>query len=65
MSARARYWSDRVADVVKPTNIVGHMGMRARLWRCCMDWGWGIELGVPILTRLRWCVRRLAPGSGE
>jgi hypothetical protein len=54
-------WCDRLARRVKPENIDGNMGVRAKLWRALVDWGWGVELDAPRSRRLLWAYRRLAP----
>ena len=53
------YWSSRLAARIKPADIEGNMGVRARIWRGLCDWSWGINLNVPIRTRLLWFWRRM------
>jgi hypothetical protein len=33
-------WSGWLAERVRPADVAGNMGIRARLWRMLCDYGW-------------------------
>lgn len=52
-------WASRFAKWVGPEDVMGNMGLRARLWRAACDWNWGIMLNTPYRRRMLWVWRRL------